>query len=378
MGSNKRRHQRVKAVGAQVEENIEQDGEEKKLKHVNADQLYQVDNKGGNVPAALTKKQKLDKLQNDPLLASTRKFNASNRSKSEIMLVKKLQKQQDYPINKLAQENKMKTVMVKELWSEDGSIIDNEQNHKVDDYVAPVVVKKTSRRKVVAPTKYKEATVEVAAAGQSYHPDFDAHQDVLAEAVAEELQRRVKRAQLQEPVQGMSEETLQFIKQESSDSETGSSDSEDKHDMMTTTHKLPEKLTRAQRNKRLRHKQTELKQRMRSHKKAISKQINASSHILQEIVKCEKEMAKSVELKKLQKEQKLNEEPPVRVAGKYIKLDRTMLFSLSEELTGNYRTLKPKGNPLLDRFDSLHKRNQIEIGRPKKTRKAKVKIIETK
>lgn len=60
------------------------------------------------------------------------------------------------------------------------------------------------------------------------------------------------------------------------------------------------------------------------------------------------------------------------------KLDRSTPVSFSEELTGNFRTLKPKGNPLLDRFDSLHKRNQIEIGRPKKTRKAKVKIIEAK
>ncbi|GMF17780.1 unnamed protein product [Phytophthora fragariaefolia] len=62
----------------------------------------------------------------------------------------------------------------------------------------------------------------------------------------------------------------------------------------------------------------------------------------------------------------------------YSKLDRETQVSFSEELTGNFRTLKPKGNPLLDRFDSLHKRNKIEIGRPKKTRKAKVKIIEAK
>ncbi|GMF30716.1 unnamed protein product [Phytophthora lilii] len=101
-----------------------------------------------------------------------------------------------------------------------------------------------------------------------------------------------------------------------------------------------------------------------------------SQHILQDIVKSEKAAAKKQELKKLQLEQKLQEEPLVRVAGN--KLDRDTLVSFSEELTGNFRTLKPKGNPLLDRFDSLHKRNKIEIGGPKKTRKAKVKIIEAK
>ena len=60
------------------------------------------------------------------------------------------------------------------------------------------------------------------------------------------------------------------------------------------------------------------------------------------------------------------------------KLDRTKPVSFSEELTGNFRTLKPKGHPLLDRFDSLHKRNKIVIGRPSKTHKAKVRIIEKK
>ena len=60
------------------------------------------------------------------------------------------------------------------------------------------------------------------------------------------------------------------------------------------------------------------------------------------------------------------------------KLDRKMPVSFSEELTGNFRTLKPKGHPLLDRFDSLHKRNQIVIGRPNKTRKARVGVIDVK
>lgn len=60
------------------------------------------------------------------------------------------------------------------------------------------------------------------------------------------------------------------------------------------------------------------------------------------------------------------------------KLARETPVSFSEELTGNLRTLQPKGNPLLDRFDSLHKRNLIEIGGPRQTRKRKVRMIEAK
>ncbi|KAG6966046.1 hypothetical protein JG688_00006956 [Phytophthora aleatoria] len=366
MGSSKRRRQqRVKVVGAQVEESIRQDAEDKKLKHVATEQLFQVDSKGGDVLAPLTKKQKLEKLQKDPLLASTRKFDASKAHKGESLAVKKLQQNPQSE-----QQKPKKTNKVKDLWGQDGSVKDDEQNQQLDEYVAPVVVKKTKRRKLLSSTKYNVPTVEVAAAGQSYHPDFDSHQDVMAEAVAKELEKREKKAQLQEPVtKGMSEETLQYIKQ---DSEEESSDSEDDEDSDRKTLKRPEKVTRAQRNKRSRHKQMELEHQMRRGEKAIIKQINASQHILQDIVKSEKEATKKQEVKKLQQEQKLEEEPLVRVAGKYTKLERETPVSFSEELTGNMRTLKPKGNPLLDRFDSLHKRNQFVIGRPKKTRKAKV------
>ncbi|CAI5732736.1 unnamed protein product [Peronospora destructor] len=374
MGSIKRRRkQRVKAVGAEVEESIRWNAEDKKLKHVEEEQLFQIDSKGGDVPAPLTKKQKLEKLQTDPLLASARKFDAAKLNKGEVAAVKKLQQQEP---TEPKQQQKKKT---KGLWGQDGNLKDDELNQKLDEYVAPVVVNKIKRRRAVASTKYKVPTVEVAAAGQSYHPDFDTHQDVIAEAVAEELERQEKKAELHElVVTGMSEETLKHIKHESLDSKAESSDSEDEDGTTKKALKLPEKVTRAQRNKRARHKQMKLEHHVRRGEKAIIKQINTSSHILQDIIKSEMKSAKKLELKKLQLEQKLQEEPLVRVAGKYTKLDRTTPVSFFEELTGNFRTLKPKGNPLLDRFDSLHKRNQIQIGRPKKTRKSKVKIIEVK
>ncbi|CAH0476381.1 unnamed protein product [Peronospora belbahrii] len=375
MGSTKRRRQqRIKNVGTDVEESIQRDAEDKKLKHVNAEQIFQVDCKGGDVPASLTKKQKLEKLQKDPLLASSRKFDATKLNKGEIMAIKKLKQ-----MNSIVLKRKQRKKKTKGLWGQDGNVKDDELNQQLDEYVAPVVVTKTKRRKLMASTKYKVPKVEVAAAGQSYHPDFDTHQDVMAEAVAKELERQDRTAKLQEPVaDGMSEDTLQYIKQESSDSEAESSDSGDENGATKKIRKVPEKVTRAQRNKRSRHKQMKLKHQLRRGEKTIIKQINASNHILQDIVKSEKEAAKKLELKKLQLEQKLQDEPPVRVAGKYTKLDRMTPVSFSEELTGNFRTLKPKGNPLLDRFDSLHKRNQIEIGHPKKTRKAKMKIIEVK
>ncbi|KAG7394494.1 hypothetical protein PHYBOEH_005073 [Phytophthora boehmeriae] len=371
-GSKRRRQQRVKAIGAQVEESIRQDAEDKKLKHVEAEQLFQVDSKGGDVGPPVTKKQKLEKLQKDPILAGTRKFDASKLNKGEALAVKKLQQQSQQ------QKPAVKAKKSSNLWGQDGAAKEDEANEKLDAYVAPVVAKKIKRRKRSAPsTQYKMPTVEVAAAGQSYHPDFETHQDVMAEAVAQELERQEKRAKAAEPLtKGLSEETLQYIKMDSSDEE--GSDSSDDEDVSKKPRKTPSKVTRTMRNKRERHKKMEMEHQARRGEKSIIKQINASQHILQSIVKSEKAAAQKQELKKLQKEQKLQEEPLVRVGGKHVKLERETPVSFSEELTGNMRTLKPKGHPLLDRFDSLHKRNKIDIGRPKKTRKAKVKIIEAK
>lgn len=111
--------------------------------------------------------------------------------------------------------------------------------------------------------------------------------------------------------------------------------------------KMPEQVTRTQRNKRARHKQMELEHQARRKDKAIIKQINtyvtrtirctgvellgtvstilitqlsrldcSVHHIAREVERDEEESEKKQELKKLREEQKLSEEPLVRVAGK--------------------------------------------------------------
>jgi hypothetical protein len=75
----------------------------------------------------------------------------------------------------------------------------------------------------------------------------------------------------------------------------------------------------------------------------------------------------------------LEEEPMVRIGGKKTKLDREVPVALSDELKGSVRTLKPKGDLLLERFDSLHKRNMIEVAsKTRRPQARKVKYIETK
>lgn len=232
--TKRRRQQRVEVVGAQVEESIRQDAEDKKLRHAESTQLFRVDSEGGDGSARLRKKQRLAKLQKDPVLASSRKWTATaKRNKGEALAIKRLQLLPTESTLPRLDEPKP----VKELWGADGSVKKDERLQRLDEYVAPIVVTKIKRRQVVASTQYRVPTVEVAAAGQSYHPDFESHQDVMAEAVAEELERREEKARQYEPVsKGMSEDTLQHIKQESSsDSESAcDSDDDDGNDLSKT------------------------------------------------------------------------------------------------------------------------------------------------
>ncbi|KAF4316139.1 hypothetical protein BBO99_00008883 [Phytophthora kernoviae] len=78
----------------QVEKSIRQ--EDKKLKYVEVRELFQLNSKGDDVDPVVTKKQKLEKLQKDPILASTHKFD-SKLNKDGVLAVKKLQQQPQTP-----------------------------------------------------------------------------------------------------------------------------------------------------------------------------------------------------------------------------------------------------------------------------------------
>ncbi|GLD93047.1 hypothetical protein PINS_up001639 [Pythium insidiosum] len=370
MARKRRLQQRVKAIGEQVEESIRQDAEDRKLENVASDELFQIDTLGGKV----SKKQKLK--QKDPLIKSN-KFVAEKANKFESKLVKKLQAAQQSAVTEPTKAKKPATDGSL-LWGNDGMPVVDERIKQLDEFVAPAVVKKIAQPKRVASTRHKIKKVAVPAPGQSYNPDFESHQDVLAAAVAQELERQEKRQEQLQPIAtGMSAETLEFIKSGDED-EDDDEDDDDAVEGATRKRRAPEKLTRSQRNKRARHKQMELEHKAKRGEKALVKQINVVNHILNDIVKDEKQSQQKQELKKVLAEQKLEEEPLVKVAGKLTKLERDTPVLLSDELTGSLRTMRPKGNPLLDRFDSLHKRNMIEVNHSRGKQKRKVKIIEVK
>lgn len=295
MAPKRRLQKRAQAVGAQVEASIREDGEQHRFQAAASEQLFTVDSKGG-VDHRLTKKQKMMLLQKDPLVKS-RKFDASKASKSMLATVQKLKAQPVQTVAPLTMSAADSNVVAK-VWGSDGAVAPPAELALLDEYVAPAVVKKVKRRQLVAPTAHNIPKVQVAAPGQSYHPEFAAHQDVLAEAVAKELERRETLAEMSQPVgAGMSEEVLQHINTRGSDDESESDDDADT-DAPVRKKKASQVVTRSQRNKRSRHKQMELEHLQRRQEKTIIKQINAATHILQDIIRDEKTAEQRQELKK--------------------------------------------------------------------------------
>lgn len=275
MAPKRKLQKRVKALGAQVEASIREDGEDHKFQAAESAQLFQIDSKGG-ADHVLTKKQKL--MQKDPMVKS-RKFKSDKASKFEIEKLKKLKllQEQEKEQKPVAAKSASTTTAELKVWGNDGVVAEPAVLATIDPYVVPAVVKKVRRRKLIASTEHKIAKVQVATPGQSYHPEFSAHQDMMAEAVAKELDRRDLNVEMSKPVAaGMSEETLQYIDQRGSDEETESG--EDESDDETASgqkKKMPGQITRSQRNKRSRHKQMELDHMQRRQEKSIIKQINS-------------------------------------------------------------------------------------------------------
>jgi nucleolar protein 53 len=258
------------------------------------------------------------------------------------------------------------------LWGGDGLATTPAIEKELDDFVKPAIIKKKAALVRPPSTKYKVKKVEVAMSGQSYHPEFESHQSVLAEAAAKALKKKALRDLEHLPMnKGLAEETMQFITDKESvtffschwitwikDEEDArvSNDDDDKAISIGKKDKpkVKEKLTRSQRNKKGRHKQFEKDLKARRSEKNFLKQINTYvddrriffkkshrvSNIAHELKKAEKASKEKRELQKLLLKKKLEEEPEVLISGKRQKLNRDTLVTLSDELSGSLRTLR--------------------------------------
>ncbi|XVF84087.1 hypothetical protein PTKIN_Ptkin16aG0546500 [Pterospermum kingtungense] len=207
--------------------------------------------------------------------------------------------------------------------------------------------------------------VEVEPPGCSYNPLFESHQDSLAQAVAEEMQKVYKSELGPLPVpltvegEVIDEHNKYFIEaDDGSDDEMNDENFSEKEDSAAEKRPLKtRRVTRVELNKRARKKELQRKEAEAKKANELSKDIDSLQDILQEIDKEDEEKQKKRLRKVIAKQERLKACPPR--LGKYKFQPAPPQVLLSEELTGSLRKLKGCATLARDRFKSLEKRGLI-------------------
>ncbi|KAL1217876.1 Ribosome biogenesis protein NOP53 [Cardamine amara subsp. amara] len=203
--------------------------------------------------------------------------------------------------------------------------------------------------------------VEIEPPGCSYNPTTESHQDVLAKAVAQEMQKVYKTELGPAPVpltidaDEINEDERYFL--DVDDVNEDEDDGDVENEVSEAGNKLPRKtkrVTRVELNKRTRQKALRKKETKEKYKKKISNEIDSLSNIIEEIAQ-EDEDKQNKHLRKVIAKQDVLKIRPPRL-GKHKFEAPPVQVLLTEEMTGSLRKLKACCTLARDRFKSLEKR----------------------
>ncbi|KAK4786467.1 hypothetical protein SAY86_003156 [Trapa natans] len=206
--------------------------------------------------------------------------------------------------------------------------------------------------------------VEVDQPGCSFNPSRESHQDVLACAVADEMQKIYKDELGPEPVpltvegRALEDEEMYFIDADGgSDDETP--DGQDDECVMPPEKRSSKlkRVTRVELNKRARRKEMLKKEAEMNRVDHLSKEIESINDIMQEIAKEDEEKQKRHLRRIVAKQERLKQQPPR--LGKHRYEAAPVQVLLSEEITGSLRQLKGCCTLMKDRYKSLEKRGLV-------------------
>jgi nucleolar protein 53 len=208
--------------------------------------------------------------------------------------------------------------------------------------------------------------VEVEPPGCSFNPSFESHQDSLAHAVADEMQKVFRKELGPEPVpltvvgEAIDEDDMYFLEVDHGSDDDEEDESNENLDESGDTEKKSlksKRVTRVKLNRRARHKE-QLKIEAESKKlKKFSKEFDSIPDIIQEIAKEDEEKQKRHIRRNISKQERLKIRPPRFGRHKFQAAPAQVL--LSEEITGSLRKLKGCCTLARDRFKSLEKRGLI-------------------
>lgn len=207
--------------------------------------------------------------------------------------------------------------------------------------------------------------VEVEPSGCSFNPSFESHQDSLACAVADEMQKVYKHELGPEPVpltvQGevIAEEDMYFLEaDDGGDDDSGLENLDGDENKATENRSSKTKpVTRVKLNRRARRKDLLKKEAEAKKIEQLSKEIDSLPDIIQEIAKEDEEKQRRHLRRFVVQQERLKSRPPR--LGKHKFVPAPMQVLLSEEITGSLRQLKGCSTLAKDRFKSLEKRGLV-------------------
>lgn len=276
------------------------------------------------------------------------------------------------------------------------------------EVLMPLVAPRRRRAPRVAPIP----AVEVDAAGCSYNPDAEQHQDAVGVAVAAELAKEAKRLALskaappklvvaleggggRDELRRLLADTAEAVssseddegdeeeeeEKEKVEEEVESSDEESDHDDTGKTKstksesKEPRRKTTAERNRAARAKALQLELAARKAAKLQRAELASLATLKKGLAAAEEARALSLARLAADRAEREKERPPHLGRKRWVPADVQVLSS--DEISGSLMKLRPCAAVSRDRFASLQKRGRIEVRTPaaKKTRRA-IKLYE--
>ncbi|XP_009385030.2 ribosome biogenesis protein NOP53 isoform X2 [Musa acuminata AAA Group] len=206
--------------------------------------------------------------------------------------------------------------------------------------------------------------VEVEPPGCSFNPPFEAHQDSLAQAVADEMQNIYKKELGPQPVpvtvpgEPVTEEDKYFLEADDGnesdiEGETGNNDSE----LPELRKSKTKRVTRVEVNRRARHKEQLKAEEEAKKRKNLSEELDSLPDIMEEIAKEDEEKHRRHMRRAVARQERLKSAPPR--LGKHKFEPAPVQVLLTEEISGSLRKLKGCCTLARDRFKSLEKRGLL-------------------
>eukprot|EP01038_Epipyxis_sp_PR26KG_P004995 gene4995-6980_t len=290
------------------------------------DSLFLLDRSGTKLSKKLSKR--INDQQN----------NDFQSSKNEKVLIDKIIKK---TLNK-SQETEIKPHNeLKDLWT------DQETNTKQSINELQTFPKSKNRPNYQQFSSKKQKIIRP---GQSYNPLPNQHQDLLAEAVALEIQAKAKKDKINEDYLYLSV----LNNSEGSDNDSNNSVDENSTNENKRKSRLKKKLTKAERNKIRNRNINEYNDLKLKEQSEILKSIDELPVILRQITE-EEQIVENKRL--LTEQQKLKREEYIKQNP--LSYEDIPSVPLSDELNGSLRTIIPKGVPVSQRVLDLKNAGQV-------------------